>query len=173
MDSVRLALDAWSSYALLYVEWRTEWTLRTSEYKQSRALMFAKCAAGVTKSMKALSVGKHKSWYVHLVQWVIPLQMAEVGDLWPFGTGPVEQRGARLKRIAREVVSWRPPDDGFVVDDPNKPNERRFVKRRKYDTCVMLQLLRALLRRRSGRVRCLVGILTSLCKRGACCSVGA
>jgi hypothetical protein len=121
----------------------TEWASRTPEYKCKRSLMFAKCAAAVTKSMKALSVGKHKSWYVHLVLWVIPLQMEEVGDLWPFSTGPVEQRGARLKRIAREVVSWRPPDDGFVVDDPNKPNERRFVKRRKYDTCAMLQLQRA------------------------------
>lgn len=140
MDSVRLALDAWGAFGLLYVEWRTPWELKTDEYKQKRALMFAKCAAANSKAMKALSIGKHKSWYVHLTLWVIPLQIAEVGDLWPFSTGPVEQRGARLKRIAREVVSWRPPDDGFVNDANGK---RHFVKRRKYDTCAMLQLLRA------------------------------
>ena len=142
MDSARLALDAWGAFGLLYVEWRLAWEERTKAYKEKRALTFAKCAAAVTKSMKALSIGKHKSWYVHLVQWVVPLQMAEVGDLWPFSTGPVEQRGARLKRIAREIVCWRPPDDGFV-DDPSNPGKRIFVKRRKYDSCAMLQLIRA------------------------------
>ena len=141
MDSARLALDAWGSFGLLYVEWRTAWESRTKEYKCQRALKFAKYAAAVAKTMKALSVGKHKSWYVHLVLWVVPLQMAEVGDMWAFSTGPVEQRGARLKRIAREVVCWRPPDDGFV-NVPNDPGKRHFVKRRKYDSCAMLQLLR-------------------------------
>ena len=142
MDSARLALDAWAAFALLYVEWRGAWASRTVEYKKQRALAFAKCAAKVSTTMKDLSIGKQKSWYVHLVMWVIPLQMAEVGDMWAFSTGPLEQRGARLKRIAREVVSWRPPDDGFVADDAMSDG-RRFVARRKYDTCAMMQLLRS------------------------------
>ena len=108
MDSVRLALDGWGAFGLLHVEWRTPWELKTDKYKQTRALMFAKCAAANSKVMEALSIGKHKSWYVHLTLWVIPLQIAEVGDLWPFSTDPVEQRGARLKRIARE--RWSPGD---------------------------------------------------------------
>ena len=142
MDSARLALDAWAAYALLYVEWRTTWTSRTREYKADRALTFSKHAAKLTTTMKDLSIGKHKSWYVHLVMWVLPVQMADVGDMWAFSTGPLEQRGARLKRIAREVVSWRPPDDGWVKDE-SKPDGQRFVARRKYDSCAMLQLLRA------------------------------
>eukprot|EP00966_Prymnesium_polylepis_P051397 1189464-Prymnesium_polylepis.1 len=34
--------------------------------------------------------------------------MAMHGDLWAFGTSPVEQRSARLKKFVRNVVSWRP-----------------------------------------------------------------
>ena len=58
--------------------------------------------------MEAASISKHKSWYVFLTIWVVPRQMAINGDLWAFGTSPVEQRGARLKKFVRNVVSWKP-----------------------------------------------------------------
>eukprot|EP00966_Prymnesium_polylepis_P123674 2859704-Prymnesium_polylepis.1 len=61
--------------------------------------------------MKTVSVNKHKSWYTYLVVWVA---LRRDGDLWAFGTSPVEQRGARLKKFVRNVVSWRPYPDGFV-----------------------------------------------------------
>ena len=54
----------------------------------------------------------------------------------------MEQRGARLKRICREVVSWRPPHDGYLPDKANQ-GQLIFNKRRKYDSCAMMQLLRA------------------------------
>ena len=47
--------------------------------------------------------------------------MIIVGDTWAAGTGPVEQRGARFKRIARQVVSWRPPDGGFLREGSESP----------------------------------------------------
>lgn len=110
--------------------------------RTERALSLAKHAAACTEAMTALSVNKHKSWYFHLVTWVVPLQMAEVGDLWPFGTGPVEQRGARLKRLARSVVSWRPYHSGYKQSSED-PSVQVFCKRRRYDSCAMMQLLRA------------------------------
>ena len=65
--------------------------------------------------MKAVSLGKHKSWYVFLTVWVVPRQMTMHGELWAYGTSPVEQRGARLKKYVRSVVSWRPYHDGWVT----------------------------------------------------------
>ena len=98
--------------------------------------------------MKALSIGKHKSWYAFLTVWVVPRQMTTKGDLWAYGTAPVEQRGARLKRIVRNVVSWRPYHDGWTnVVGPSNLGEvsrpRAWIARRQYESCAMMQLLRA------------------------------
>ena len=101
MDTVRLGMEVWCAFGLLYAEWRAPWTSRTTEYAQSRALKFLKLAINFSKALKAASFGKHKSWYVWLVVWVVPRQMARYGNLWTYGTSPVEQRGARLKRIVR------------------------------------------------------------------------
>ena len=73
--------------------------------------------------------------------------MAKHHDLWAFGTSPVEQRGARLKKFVRNVVSWRPYHDGWVAPagpaeaDGSKPASQ-FVARRKYESCSMMQVLR-------------------------------
>ena len=95
--------------------------------------------------MKAASVGKHKSWYTFLTVWVVPRQMALYGDTWSYGTAPVEQRGARLKKFVRNVVSWRPYHDGWVPQ-PDAPDGTKvspvFVARRKYESCAMMQVLR-------------------------------
>ena len=97
--------------------------------------------------MKACSINKHKSWYTYLVVWVAPRQMARDGDLWAFGTSPVEQRGARLRKFVHNVVSWRPYHDGWVPPlgpaeaDGTKP-QAVFVARRKYESCAMMQVLR-------------------------------
>ena len=98
-------------------------------------------------ALKALSVNKHRSWYTYLTVWVVPRQMAKHGDLWAFGTSPVEQRGARLKKFVRNVVCWRPFHTGWVAPagpsnaDGSKPCSV-FVARRKYESCAMMQILR-------------------------------
>ena len=108
-------------------------------------MAFAKCAGRLSVAMKALSIGKHKSVYVFLTAWVVPRQMAIHGDLWAYGTSPVEQRGARLKKIIRSVVSWRPYHDGWVtaVGPAGEGADRPWVwiARRKYESCAMMQLL--------------------------------
>ena len=147
MDSVKLGLNAWKAVGLLYAEWREPWESRATAYAESRALALLRCAVDVSSTLKALSVNKHKSWYVWLTVWVVPRQMAKHGDLWAFGTSPVEQRGARLKKFVRNVVSWRPYHDGWVAPlgpsavDGSKPSPV-FVARRKYESCAMMQVLR-------------------------------
>ena len=148
MDNVLLGLNAWGAFARVYAEWREPWTERSVAYAQGRALAFLRHACALSEAMKALSLGKHKSWYVFLTVWVVPRQMALFGDLWAFGTSPVEQRGARLKRIIRTVVSWRPYHDGWTpiagpanLGETSRP--RVWIKRRKYESCAMLQLLRS------------------------------
>ena len=108
MDVVKLGLDVWKEIGLLYAEWREPWVASTRDYAEQRAMQLLRCAARLGPAMKAASVGKHKSWYVFLTIWVVPRQMATHGDMWAYGTSPVEQRGARLKKFVRNVVSWRP-----------------------------------------------------------------
>ena len=115
MDVVKLGLDAWKSIGLLYTEWRTPWEASTIEYKEMRALALLRCAVEMSRAIKACSINKHKSWYTFLAVWVVPRQIAKRGDLWAYGTAPVEQRGARLKKFVRNVVSWRPYHDGMVA----------------------------------------------------------
>ena len=147
MDVVKLGLDAWKSIGLLYAEWRAPWESSTQAYAEGRALALLRCAINVSTSMKAVSVSKHKSWYTYLTVWVVPRQMAKHHDLWAFGTSPVEQRGARLKKIVRNVVTWRPYHDGWVAPmgpaeaDGSKP-ATVFVARRKFESCAMMQILR-------------------------------
>lgn len=147
MDVVKLGLDAWKALGMLYAEWREPWVSSTTAYKQTRALQLLRCAVDVSVTLKALSINKHRSWYTYLTVWVVPRQIAKHGDLWAFGTSPVEQRGARLKKFVRQVVSWRPYHDGWVAPsgpedvDGSKP-ATVFIARRKYESCAMMQILR-------------------------------
>ena len=148
MDTVMLGLNAWGAFAEVYAAWRGVWDEHTLEYAQGRALAFVKVACALSTAMKALSLGKHKSWYVFLTVWVVGRQMAIHGDLWAYGTSPVEQRGARLKKIIRSVVSWRPYHDGWVTvagptESESSSGPRVWIARRKYESCAMMQLLRS------------------------------
>ena len=50
----------------------------------------------------------HKSWYMHIMLYILPRFIYKLGDLWPYATGALEQRGAQLKRIGRCTASFRP-----------------------------------------------------------------
>ena len=137
-----LGLNAWNCFGRLYAEWRRPWTTHTPEYAAERAYAFLILACELSANIKSLSCGKCKSWYIHLVVWVVPLQMALCFDLWAYGTSPVEQRGARLKRFVRSIVCWRPYHDGW--EPPAKPGAPRVWNgKRRYESCAMMQLMRA------------------------------
>ena len=48
----------------------------------------------------------HKSYTWHQLCFIVPLFIAERGDLWKYATARLESRGARMKVIARAMVNW-------------------------------------------------------------------
>ena len=54
-----------------------------------------------------MSNSRCSSHYIPLVAYILPQQMAVVGDAWPYSTRAVEARGGRLKRISRKVCCFR------------------------------------------------------------------
>ena len=101
MNVVRLIFEGWRAFGDLYAEWKRDWTEDGQEYKNKRALALLFKAIKFSRAMSNVSYTKHKSWYVYLTVWVVPRQVAARGDLWAYSTAPIEQRGARMKRIAR------------------------------------------------------------------------
>ena len=47
--------------------------------------------------------------YLPIAAYVVPRQMAQRGDLWPYSTRAVEGRGGRYKKVRRKVVCFRKP----------------------------------------------------------------
>lgn len=138
MDLVKLIFAAWKQFGLLYANWKEEWpTVVDETVKEARALSVLRCAIAFSEAMTNVSYKKHKSWYVFLTVWVVPRQVAIRGDLFAYSTAPIEQRGARMKKIVRNCVSWRGPVFVSDSEDESKP------KRRPYESCAMLQLLRS------------------------------
>ena len=74
-----------------------------------------RAAVRLGDALNAASDYKHKSWYVHFLIWIVARQIALYGDLWRFSTACIESRGARLKRMGRTVICWRPFQDGKSV----------------------------------------------------------
>jgi len=100
-------LRLWETLDTLFHAWRDEWTADDDAYRAKRALCFLRAAISFAEALNLVSNYKHKSWYVHLLVFVVPQQIAAHGNTWRFSTAPIESRGARLKRLGRRVVSWR------------------------------------------------------------------
>ena len=64
--------------------------------------------AGIKLAVQWEAAGNHKSWYMHIMLYILPRQIAELGDLWRFSSGPLEARGARLQRAIRTSYTFRP-----------------------------------------------------------------
>lgn len=94
-----------------------------SEYdsveRKTRAHLAAIAAIKLSVQWEAASGGNHRSWYMHIMLYILPRQIAELGDLWRFSSGPLEARGARLQRAVRTNGIFRPS----VVSDPNKKSK--------------------------------------------------
>ena len=63
------------------------------------------------KAMKDMSNGRCNSQYFPLFAVIVPQQVADRGDLWPYSTRCTEGRGARYKRIRRRITCERRPKE--------------------------------------------------------------
>ena len=108
-------LKLWEAYGELYHSWRNPWSGDSDQYRAQRALHFARAARDFAKYLAIVSNSKHKSWYVHTVVWIVWRQLFELGNTWSMSTCTIESRGARIKRLGRRVVNWRPLSQGFTA----------------------------------------------------------
>ena len=104
-----LALRAFDAYYELYYVLNLPWggQEHVAAVREARALAVFKAAATVGKYMEAGGTN-HKSWTLHIAQYILFRHVARYGDLWRFSSGALEQRGAQLKRIASCVACFRP-----------------------------------------------------------------
>lgn len=114
-SSVLNIMKLWEAYGEVYHAWRDPWESDTDEYRAEKALTFARAARDFSKSLAIVSNSKHKSWYVHTTTWIVWRQLFQLGNTWSFSTCTIESRGARIKRLGRRVVSWRPLSQGFTA----------------------------------------------------------
>ena len=104
-----LALRAFDAYYVLYSALNEPWhgQEHVQDVREARALRVFKAAATVGKYMEAGGT-THKSWTLHIAQYILFRHVARYGDLWRFSSGALEQRGAQLKRIGSCVACFRP-----------------------------------------------------------------
>ena len=129
----------WSCFGDLYAAAKDPWPNHTQEYRAHRAVRFLRAGQSALPShthisapadtrpsrpvaavafgtvLNSVSDYKHKSWYVHYLIWIVPRMIYIYGDLWRFCTAAIESRGARLKRMGRTVICWRPYQEGKSV----------------------------------------------------------
>jgi hypothetical protein len=94
------------------------------------------------KAIKNMSNDRCTADYFPIVAYVIPRQMAERGNLWPYSTRAVEARGARYKKIRRRVVCFRQPAKEVMRAVRNKKSGTVSFKKSAYASCSTIQMLR-------------------------------
>ena len=110
-------LRFWEAYGKLFDVWMAPWTADDDAYRAKRACQFARAAADLAAKLLAVSNYKHKSWYVHMICFVVPQQIFKYGNVWRFSTAGIESRGSRLKRLGRTTVCWRKAVHGWTSYD--------------------------------------------------------
>ena len=74
--------------------------------------------------------------------WIIPQQLYDYGNTWRFSTCGIESRGARLKRIGRKVVNWRPyAATRTEYNFKNRKTDEQGQTSQNYESSPMLQLM--------------------------------
>ena len=138
MEAINV-LTLWACFGDMYSALRDPWHTDTKSYRAQRSIRFLKtgmhahlsymyviytsdtcaptpvAAIAFSTALNSVSDYKHKSWYVHYLVWIVPRMIAQYGDLWRFCTAAIESRNARLKRIGRTCISWRPFQEGKTI----------------------------------------------------------
>ena len=92
--------------------------------------------------MKAMSNDRCTADYLPIAAYVVPRQMAQRGDLWPYSTRAVEGRGGRYKKVRRKVVCFRKPAKEIWKAVRNVRQKSMSFRKSYYNSCSTLQTLR-------------------------------
>ena len=98
-------------------------------------------AINVSLNLNKVSDYKHKSWYIHMIVFVVPRQISMYGNTWRFSTAAIESRGARLKRLGRRVVCWRRSIGATKYLYTDRRTGKTMERTQSYKSSAMLQLL--------------------------------
>ena len=74
--------------------------------------------------------------------YVLPLQMADRGDLWPYSTRAVESRGGKYKIIRGSVTGFRKQKKEVFRAVRNRKTGSVAFKKSVYNSCSTLHMLR-------------------------------
>ena len=136
-------LTAFEAYGELFAEWRAPWEADTDEYRAQRALQYARCARDFMAALNSLSNYKQKSWYTHMVVWVVWQQIFWYGNTWPLSTISIESRNARLKRYGLRFTNWRPLLQGFSsYSYRDRRSGKEVTSERRYNSSAVHQMLK-------------------------------
>eukprot|EP00965_Chrysotila_dentata_P218875 6190818-Pleurochrysis_carterae.AAC.1 len=107
-SAVFLILRGFDRYVLWHQAIREQ---PSADDTQGREELALRCCITATRLMHDLENGSnsaHWSWMPHIVVYIVPLFVANRGNLWRFATAALESRGGRVKKVARSVISWQP-----------------------------------------------------------------
>ena len=94
------------------------------------------------KAMKDMSNSRCSSQYFPLFAVVVPQQVADRGDLWPYSTRCTEGRGARYKRIRRRIACERRPKAEVWRAVANLKLGTHSFKKQSYTSSMTTQVVR-------------------------------
>ena len=94
--------------------------------------------------MKVMSNDRSTADYLPLAAYIVPQQIAERGDLWPYSTRAVEGRGGRVKKVRRKVVCFRKPAKEIWKAVRNAKQKSFSFKKSYYNSCSTLQTMRTI-----------------------------
>ena len=92
--------------------------------------------------MKDMSNSRCSSQYFPLFAVIVPQQVAERGNLWPYSTRCTEGRGARYKRIRRRITCERRPAEETWRAVRNLKLGTHAFKKQGYKSRLSTQLVR-------------------------------
>jgi hypothetical protein len=138
-------LTAWEAYGNLFSEWRASWDDDdgSDAYSAKRSLRLARTARNFQAALTCLSNYKQKSWYTHMLVWVVWQQVWLYGNLWPLSTISIESRNARIKRYGLRFTSWRPHVTGTTSTTYSYVDRRsgkHITAERKYESSAVHQI---------------------------------
>eukprot|EP00965_Chrysotila_dentata_P257084 6212763-Pleurochrysis_carterae.AAC.3 len=133
--NVLKVLLLWEAAGKLFAAWREDWTSDLQDYRAEQSMRFLRAAIEFSFAPRIMSQTIGISH--------VPQQLFMYGNTWRFSTCAIESRGARLKRIGKRVICWRPISSamGTVYNCIDRRTQLPVRKTRSYASSPMEQMM--------------------------------